>query len=58
MILTVKEAAEFMRISERYTYKLIKENKLPHIKLGKKILIDKNSLIDYLHKIEIKEASK
>ena len=58
MILTVKEAAAFMRISERYTYKLIKENKLPHIKLGKKILIDKNSLIDYLHKIEIKEVSK
>lgn len=58
MILTVKETAEFLRISERYTYKLIKENKIPHFKLGKKILIEKNSLINYLHKIEIKEASK
>lgn len=48
MILTVKEAAEFLRISERYAYQLIKENKLPHIKLGKKILIDKSSLISHL----------
>ena len=58
MILTVKEAAQFMRISERHTYKLIKENKLPHFKLGKKILIDKSSLINYLHDIEVKEGSK
>lgn len=58
MILTVKEAAEFLRISERYTYQLIKENKLPHIKLGKKILINKSSLISHLRDIEIKEASK
>ncbi|MDS0980153.1 helix-turn-helix domain-containing protein [Staphylococcus hominis] len=56
MIITVKEAAEFLRISERYAYKLIKDNKLPHFRLGKKILIEKNSLIKYLHDIESKEA--
>ncbi|BGE81981.1 helix-turn-helix domain-containing protein [Staphylococcus petrasii] len=56
MLLTVKETAEFLRISERYAYKLIGNNKIPYIKLGGKILIDKNSLIDYLHKIEIKET--
>lgn len=52
MLLTVKETAELLRISERYTYQLIKKNKLPHIKLGGKILCDKQSLIDYLKSIE------
>lgn len=52
MLLTVKETAELLRISERYTYQLIKKNKLPHIKLGGKILCDKQSLMDYLKSIE------
>ncbi|MBO3062012.1 MULTISPECIES: helix-turn-helix domain-containing protein [Mammaliicoccus] len=52
MLLTVKETAEFLRISERYTYELIKKNKLPHIKLGGKILCDKDSLLVHLKSIE------
>ncbi|MEY8619723.1 helix-turn-helix domain-containing protein [Staphylococcus xylosus] len=52
MLLTVKETAQLLRISERYTYQLIKKNELPHIKLGKKILCDKQSLMDYLKSIE------
>ncbi len=56
MFLTVKETADFLRISEKHTYKLISNNKIPYIKLGRKILVDKNSLIEHLHKIEVKEA--
>ncbi|MEB7383127.1 MULTISPECIES: helix-turn-helix domain-containing protein [Staphylococcus] len=56
MFLTVKETADFLRVSEKQTYKLISNNKIPYIKLGGKILVDKNSLIDHLHKIEVKEA--
>ena len=56
MILTVKETADFLRVSEKQVYKLISNNKIPYIKLGGKILVDKNSLIDHLHKIEVKEA--
>ncbi|UXR37486.1 helix-turn-helix domain-containing protein [Staphylococcus simulans] len=56
MLLTVKETAKFLRLSDKYTYRLIKENKIPHIRLGGKILVDKESLIEYLHKIEVKEA--
>lgn len=52
MLLTVKETAQLLRISERYTYQLIKKNELPHIKLGGKILCDKQSLMDYLKSIE------
>ena len=60
MLLTVKETAEFLRISERYTYELIKKNQLPHIKLGGKILCDKDSLLVYLKSIEkgFKEESQ
>ncbi|MGI2288273.1 helix-turn-helix domain-containing protein [Staphylococcus cohnii] len=56
MFLTVKETAELLRISERYTYQLIRNNELPHIKLGSKILIDKDSLMKFLHNLEKKEA--
>ncbi|RQN00092.1 helix-turn-helix domain-containing protein [Staphylococcus warneri] len=56
MFLTVKETAKLLRISERYTYQLIKKNEIPHIKLGSKILIDKDSLMEYLHNLEKKEA--
>ncbi|MCD8784446.1 helix-turn-helix domain-containing protein [Staphylococcus xylosus] len=52
MLLTVKETAKLLRISERYAYQLIKNNELPHIKLGGKILCDKQSLMDYLKSIE------
>lgn len=58
MFLTVKETAELLRISERYTYQLIRNNELPHIKLGSKILIDKDSLMKFLHNLEKKGGIK
>jgi len=52
MYLTVKETAELIRMSERHTYKLIQKNVIPHTKIGGKILINKEKLLDTLEKEE------
>ena len=53
MYLTVKETAELIRMSERQTYKLIQKNVIPHTKIGGKILINKEKLLDTLEKEEV-----
>ena len=54
MYLTVKETAELIRMSERHTYKLIQKNVIPHTKIGGKILINKEKLLDTLEKRRLK----
>ncbi|MCH4420250.1 MULTISPECIES: helix-turn-helix domain-containing protein [Staphylococcus] len=53
MFMTVKEVARLLRISERHTYKLIKKNVIPHTKIGGKILINKEKLLNTLEKKEV-----
>lgn len=48
MFLTVKEAAELLRLSERQVYTLIKENVIPHSRLKGKILVHKQELLKQL----------
>ena len=43
-ILTVKEVAEYLRIGQRSVYKLIKENKIPAIRILNKWRVDKKEL--------------
>lgn len=38
-ILTVKEAAAIMRVSASSMYQLVRENKAPHISIGKRKVI-------------------
>lgn len=38
-VLTAREAAEIMRISPTAMYKLIREDKVPHINLGRRKVI-------------------
>ena len=52
MYLTVKETAELIRMSERHTYKLIQKNVIPHTKIGGKILINKEKLLNTLEEEE------
>ncbi len=54
MYLTVKETAELIRVSERHAYRLIKQNVIPHTKIGGKILINKERLLNTLEKEEVK----
>ncbi|NUX77389.1 helix-turn-helix domain-containing protein [Staphylococcus aureus] len=54
MFMTVKEVAQLLRISERHTYKLLKKNVIPHTKIGGKILVNKERLLETLEKKEVK----
>ena len=43
-ILTVKEVAEYLRIGQRSVYKLIREHKIPAIRILNKWRVDKAQL--------------
>lgn len=43
-ILTIKEAADILRISKSQLYRLVQENAVPNLKLGGRIVIPENRL--------------
>lgn len=47
-IMSVAEAAEALRICESSIYRMVKERTIGHRKVGRKILIPKVCLIDYV----------
>ena len=48
MALTVPEVAEILRVCTKTVYKLIKEDTIPSVKIGREIRVPKGRLIDYL----------
>ena len=48
MTLSVREAAELMGISKPKMYELIHSNEIPSIHVGKKIVIARQALMDWL----------
>ncbi len=48
--LTVKEVAEILRVSTKTVYKLIKENEIPAVKVGREQRVAKAQLITFLQK--------
>jgi excisionase family DNA binding protein len=47
-LLTVKEAAQFLRLSRSQVYVLCQRRELPHIRMGKRIAIRKDKLIEWM----------
>lgn len=47
-VLTPTEARAILKIGKNSIYQLIKNNKIKHIRVGKKILIPKQYLIEFL----------
>ena len=47
-VLTVKEAAAIMRISPSAMYQLVRENKAPHIRIGKRKVIPAARFYEWL----------
>jgi excisionase family DNA binding protein len=43
-LLTVVEAAAVLRISRNLAYELIRQGRVPHLRLGKRILVPRRSL--------------
>ena len=52
MTLSVREAAELIGISKPKMYELIHSNEIPSIHVGKKIVIARQALLDWLSKGE------
>jgi len=52
-LMTVKEAAEYLRISVASVGVLRKKGKLPFVKLGQRVMFRKDSLAQYVANLEI-----
>ena len=48
LVLTVPEAAELLRISRNLAYELVHQGGLPHIRLGRRILIPRFGLEQWI----------
>lgn len=47
-VLTVKDIYTLLPIGKNKTYKLIEQNKIKSVRVGKKIFVRKEDLIDFL----------
>lgn len=56
-IMNTKEVSEFLKLSERSTYKLLKNPDCPTLKVGGEYKIIKEELIEYLKQCNIKKKS-
>ena len=52
-ILTVLEAAEFLRVGRSQMYKLIREGSIKYMKVGRKILIPRRYLGDFIENMTV-----
>lgn len=48
-ILTVKEAAAILRVSQSKLYQMVKEGKVPHVSLGGRIIFPEQVLIQWVN---------
>ena len=50
LLLTVQEAAELLRISPNTCYELIRQDQIPHMRLGRGIRIPRHGLETWINK--------
>ena len=48
LLVSVAEAAELLGIGRNLAYELVRENRLPHVKLGRRILVPRRGLEDWI----------
>lgn len=48
-VLSIENLKEILHIGDTTAYKLIREGKIPHAKIGKKIIIPKCAVIEYIN---------
>ena len=48
LLLIVREAAKLLRISPNLVYELVAQGRLPHIRLGRRILIPRHGLEQWI----------
>lgn len=50
-VLDVRQVKEILMIGKSLVYQLLKENKIANLRIGKKTIIAKSSVIDYLNSL-------
>lgn len=50
-VVSVEQMSEMLQISTKTAYKLLRENKIEHFRFGKKIVIPKLRIMNYLKMI-------
>lgn len=53
-VLTVAEACDALQIGKNSLYKLLQSGEIQHIKVGRKYLIPKVYLLDFIEKKQVK----
>ncbi len=51
-IMTVSEVAEYFKISEVTTYKLVQEGKIPAVKIGRHWRVKRSDLTEFIEKLK------
>jgi excisionase family DNA binding protein len=47
-VLTVREAARLLRVGRNSVYEAVRRNELPSVRIGRRLLIPKHALEDFL----------
>jgi len=47
--LTVRELCDWLRLSRSKVYSLVTKNEIPHVKVGSKILFDKEKISNWIN---------
>ena len=50
-ILSVSEAAKILRISKSKTYEMVRDNLLPHVRLGGRYIVPEKALYEWINRI-------
>ena len=48
LLLSVEEAAKLLGISRGLAYQLVQEKRLPHVKLGRRVLVPRQGLEEWI----------
>ena len=51
-IMSIKETAEFLRLSESKIYQLVSRNEITHFKQGSRVLFSRNDLLQWLQQFK------
>ena len=57
VLLSVEEAADYLKFSTTYLYKLCREKKIPHVNYGRHIIFRKIDLFDWIGSMVVYEPS-
>lgn len=55
-LLTVKEVAAILRLSRSQVYVLVSRREIPHVRMGKRIAVRRDDLLNWMAKRTVTEA--